>query len=187
MSPNLIRKRKVEKQSSERMVLRDDSDDEDATFNELMGRFDESYVYEKETDILSDDSDPTECASDLDTGQEGSDEYDTDEQLDIEYIDTGSIQEVFEKGLSNNTGSCKYYDNQSEKRLTSFKKIRKQNHEENGSRRRRFVTRQRKRIGECIDKQQSNYRRNSTNARESRSVGSTPVSERRNKSSKHIM
>lgn len=26
--------------------------DEDATFNELMGKFDESYCYEKETDIL---------------------------------------------------------------------------------------------------------------------------------------
>jgi hypothetical protein len=28
-----------------------DSDD-DATLNEMMGKFDESYVYEKETDIL---------------------------------------------------------------------------------------------------------------------------------------
>lgn len=26
--------------------------DEDATLNEMMGKFDESYVYEKETDIL---------------------------------------------------------------------------------------------------------------------------------------
>lgn len=26
--------------------------DEDATFNEMMGKFDESYCYEKETDIL---------------------------------------------------------------------------------------------------------------------------------------
>lgn len=76
-SPNTIRKRKMDKQLSERLSNRAsnccDSDDEDATFNELMGKFDESYIYEKETDILSDDSDQTECASDLDTGQDGGD------------------------------------------------------------------------------------------------------------------
>lgn len=92
--------------------------DEDATLNEVMGKFDESYVYEKETDILrfnngehsssihnsnvknfkssfvncSDDSDQTNCPSDLDTGQDAEDECDTDELLDIDFIDTGSIQ-----------------------------------------------------------------------------------------------
>lgn len=95
--------------------------DEDATLNEVMGKFDESYVYEKETDILrfnngentsciqncnvknfkssfvncSDDSDQTNCPSDLDTGQDAEDECDTDEFLDIDYIDTGSIQVSF--------------------------------------------------------------------------------------------
>lgn len=101
----------MEKQQSERLSNRVstgtgncDSEDEDATFNELMGKFDESYIYEKETDILSDDSDPTECVSDLDTGQDGGDECDTDELLDIDYIDTGSIQEVADKDVYKNTG-----------------------------------------------------------------------------------
>lgn len=37
-----------------------DFSDDDVTLNEMLGKFDESYVYEKETDILS-DSDPTDC------------------------------------------------------------------------------------------------------------------------------
>jgi len=54
----------------------------------MMGKYDESYVYEKETDILS-DSDPTDCESDIDTGQDGGDEEDNgDEELD--FIDNGT-------------------------------------------------------------------------------------------------
>uniref|UniRef100_A0A023EWY3 Uncharacterized protein n=1 Tax=Triatoma infestans TaxID=30076 RepID=A0A023EWY3_TRIIF len=37
-----------------------DFSDDDITLNEMLGKYDESYVYEKETDILS-DSDPTDC------------------------------------------------------------------------------------------------------------------------------
>lgn len=37
-----------------------DFSDDDLTLNEMLGKYDESYVYEKETDILS-DSDPTDC------------------------------------------------------------------------------------------------------------------------------
>lgn len=37
-----------------------DFSDDDVTLNEMLGKYDESYVYEKETDILS-DSDPTDC------------------------------------------------------------------------------------------------------------------------------
>lgn len=44
-----------------------DFSDDDVTLNEMLGKFDESYVYEKETDILS-DSDPTDCE---DQGEEG--------------------------------------------------------------------------------------------------------------------
>uniref|UniRef100_A0A1A9X3T4 Uncharacterized protein n=1 Tax=Glossina brevipalpis TaxID=37001 RepID=A0A1A9X3T4_9MUSC len=82
--------------------------DDDATLNEMMGKFDESYVYEKETDILS-DSDPTDCPSDLDTGQDAGDECDTDELLDIDFIDTSSMHEVYErKDALNNMGRCYY-------------------------------------------------------------------------------
>lgn len=64
------------------------SDEDDCTLNEMMGKYDESYVYEKETDILS-DSDPTDCESDIDTGQDGGDEEDNgDEELD--FIDNGT-------------------------------------------------------------------------------------------------
>lgn len=181
MPSNTIRK----KQMLDRVAFYVESEDEDATFNELMGKFDESYIYEKETDILSDDSDPTECASDLDTGQDGSDEYDTDDQLDIDYIDTGSTQEVFDKKQWNNTGSCTYFDQFAEKRMVSHKKTRKQNlGEENGPRRRKIMTRQRKRFGEDTHKHQTSIK--TSNARESRSVGSTPVSVRRNKLNEHL-
>lgn len=33
-------------------VLAAPNSDDDATLNEMMGKFDESYIYEKETDIL---------------------------------------------------------------------------------------------------------------------------------------
>lgn len=162
------------------------SEDEDATFNELMGKFDESYIYEKETDILSDDSDPTECASDLDTGQDGGDECETDELLDIDYIDTGSIQEVTDKEIYKNTGSCTYYHNNQaiDKRQNKLRKSRKQlptDGDSNGSRRRKRLTRTRKREGR--DGSQNSHKTNSPHRfRESRSVGGTPVSLRRNKS-----
>lgn len=44
-----------------------DFSDDDVTLNEMLGKFDESYVYEKETDILS-DSDPTDCEDQADEG-----------------------------------------------------------------------------------------------------------------------
>lgn len=148
-----------------------------------MGKFDESYIYEKETDILSDDSDPTECASDLDTGQDGGDEYDTDELLDIDYIDTGSIQEVTDKDFYKNTGSCTYNDHQAnEKRQVKSRKSRKQSIEDGGTRRRKRMMRTRKKNHESLDNSQPNHGNILSNVRESRSVGGTPVSLRRNKS-----
>lgn len=44
-----------------------DFSDDDVTLNEMLGKFDESYIYEKETDILS-DSDPTDCEEQADFG-----------------------------------------------------------------------------------------------------------------------
>lgn len=186
-SPNTIRRRRQDKQLSERHShqqsgIGGDSDDEDATLNELMGKFDESYVYEKETDILS-DSDQTECVSDL-TGQEGGDECDTDELLDIDYIDTGSIQEITDKDVYRNTGSCTYHHHstqQLEKRPAKLRKSRKSQNEENGSRRKKRLTRTRKRNSECRDGSQTSNKTDSPGRyRESRSVGGTPVSLRRN-------
>lgn len=55
----------------------------------MMGKYDESYIYEKETDILS-DSDPTDCESDIDTGQDGGDEEDNGEE-ELDFIDNGNI------------------------------------------------------------------------------------------------
>ena len=37
------------------------------------------------------DSDPTDCPTDLDTGQDASDECDTDDLLDTDFIDTSSV------------------------------------------------------------------------------------------------
>ncbi|XP_054268554.1 uncharacterized protein LOC128990264 isoform X2 [Macrosteles quadrilineatus] len=45
-----------------------DFSDDDVTLNEMLGKYDESYVYEKETDILS-DSDPTDCEDQGDYGK----------------------------------------------------------------------------------------------------------------------
>ncbi|XP_060537342.1 uncharacterized protein LOC132708784 isoform X2 [Cylas formicarius] len=69
-------------------VPRSLSDEDDCTLNEMMGKYDESYVYEKETDILS-DSNPTDCESDIDTGQDGGDEDDMAE-AELDFIDNDS-------------------------------------------------------------------------------------------------
>lgn len=157
-----------------------DSEDEDATFNEMMGKFDESYIYEKETDILS-DSDPTECNSDLDTGLDGGDECDTDELLDIDYIDTGSVHEVSDNHIYQNTGSCTYHSVQADKKTPKLQRSRKQQSEE-GSRRKKKLIR-RKRSTDCRDTSQNSQKTDSPNrSRESRSLGGTPVSLRRNQS-----
>lgn len=76
--------------------------DDDCTLNEMMGKYDESYVYEKETDILS-DSDPTDCDTDIDTGQDGGDEDDA-----LDFIDQGSLLDLAADRPSN-TGHCTYF------------------------------------------------------------------------------
>lgn len=180
LTPNTIQKRRSEKQISEiiRRNATGDSDDEDATFNEMMGKFDESYIYERETDILS-DSDPTECNSDLDTGLDGGDECDTDELLDIDYIDTSSMQEVVDNHVYQNTGSCTYHNFQAKEKTPKLRRSRKQQSQEEGSRRKKKLMRRKR----STDVSQTSRKHDSPNrSRESRSLGGTPVSLRRNQS-----
>lgn len=93
------------------------SSEDDITLNEMMGKFDESYVYEKETDILS-DSDPTDCEdyidslSDVDTGRDAGDENDPLENDEFDYIDNGSFLDLDNldcTGRFPNTGHCTYF------------------------------------------------------------------------------
>ncbi|XP_048265268.1 uncharacterized protein LOC100649850 isoform X3 [Bombus terrestris] len=93
------------------------SSEDDITLNEMMGKFDESYVYEKETDILS-DSDPTDCEdyieslSDLDAVRDGADENDPLGNDDFDYIDNGSFLDLDNldcTGRFTNTGHCTYF------------------------------------------------------------------------------
>lgn len=136
---------------------------------------------------MSSDSDPTECMSDLDTGQDGGDECDTDELLDIDFIDNGSIQEIIDKKLYENTGSCSYFNFQSEKRLSRARRSRKQVDESmaGSGKRRKRLTRTRKRSGECRDNSHMADEPSPIPCgpvRGSKSLNGTPVSLRRNKS-----
>ncbi|KAH8370457.1 hypothetical protein KR093_003595 [Drosophila rubida] len=160
--------------------------DDEATLNEMIGKFDESYVYEKETDILSSDSDPTDCASELDTGQDAGDECDTDELLDIDFIDTSSMQEVLvleRQEVQRNLGSCQYYPNASPMilRRSSTRSRRRQQQEhqqqqQDQQRRRKRFLKTRKKSCENREKISASPLRE---PRGSRSVGGTPVCLRR--------
>ncbi|XP_016981311.1 uncharacterized protein LOC108046224 isoform X2 [Drosophila rhopaloa] len=163
--------------------------DDEATLNEMIGKFDESYIYEKETDILS-DSDFTDCcASELDTGRDAGDECDTDELLDIDFIDTSSMQEMVldRQDLSRNLGSCHYYSNQPIspviKRKASTRSRRKSGQEtgENSQqhRRKRFL-KTRKKSSENRENREKLSSSPFCEPRGSRSVGGTPVCLRRN-------
>ncbi|XP_011292831.1 uncharacterized protein LOC101895907 [Musca domestica] len=166
--------------------------DDDNTLNEMMGKFDESYIYEKETDILSSDSDPTDCPTDLDTGQDAGDECDTDDLLDIDFIDTASVQEIFDRRDQINMGAC-YYGSpvmaQRHQRAPSTRSRRsnrsiKVSGEQNlmnaaagsAQRRRKRFHKTRKKSSEGKDNCRSPMRK----PRETRSVGGTPVCLRKN-------
>ena len=94
------------------------SSEDDITLNEMMGKFDESYIYEKETDILS-DSDPTDCEdyieslSDLDGPRDAGDENDPLDNDDFDYIDNGSFLDLADNldcsARFANTGHCTYF------------------------------------------------------------------------------
>lgn len=108
-----------------------DSDEDDCTLNEMMGKYDESYVYEKETDILS-DSDPTDCDTDIDTGQDGGDEDDRE----FDFIDNGSYLEL-DPREDHNTGHCVYYNFEINNKRTSRRRTTQRRNKQPSVRRRR--------------------------------------------------
>ncbi|XP_045482210.1 uncharacterized protein LOC123686237 [Harmonia axyridis] len=110
----------------------EDSED-DCTLNEMMGKYDESYVYEKETDILS-DSEPTDLDTDIDTGQDGGDELEPQEG-DMFYIDDGSLTEM-NIGESKNTGHCSYFNFQEKRKASRRKTTRKSRHKSSSHKKR---------------------------------------------------
>lgn len=148
------------------------------------------------------DSDPTECISDLDTGQDGGDECDTDDLLDIDFIDTGSVPEIIDVH-NENKGSCEYYNivtsSSSSPKQVRIRRTSKTKSEESASsarRRRKRLTRTRKSSRECRDSSVDDCKSaemllnvlvggttSSADGRDrgSKSVGGTPVSLRRNK------
>lgn len=142
---------------------------EDVTLQEMMGKYDESYVYEKETDILS-DSDATQCqeSSDLEDN-EGDDEYDED----IDFIDNNNELKV--ETPVRNSGSCEYYPAHEQipnKITTRSIKSRK-----------KLVRRTRKKSQDRSSLQPS-VESSDWNGRECRSVGGTPLLVRKMNSSK---
>ncbi|XP_063929432.1 uncharacterized protein LOC135141842 isoform X2 [Zophobas morio] len=144
------------------------SDEDDCTLNEMMGKYDESYVYEKENDILS-DSDPTDCDTDIDTGQDGGDE-DEPVEGEFDFIDNGSYLEL-DPREDRNTGHCTYYN---------FEVPRKAS--------RRRTTRRSKQCSEKRRRSSSNKKRHKQLERSvnvqlngSKSAGATPLSVRRSK------
>uniref|UniRef100_A0A182WMJ0 Uncharacterized protein n=1 Tax=Anopheles minimus TaxID=112268 RepID=A0A182WMJ0_9DIPT len=163
--------------------------DEDATLNEMMGKFDESYHYEKETDILScSDSDPTDCPTDIDTGQDAGDECDTDDLLDLDFIDTGSVQEVPDKETYRHTASCSIHH--FPERKASCKQQRSQRSKRTnecggGSKRRKKLVRTRKKTS---DQSSALSVGDGTGvvSRGCRSLGGTPVSLRRNQQDQEL-
>ncbi|XP_050073419.1 uncharacterized protein LOC126561358 [Anopheles maculipalpis] len=166
--------------------------DEDATLNEMMGKFDESYHYEKETDILScSDSDPTDCPTDIDTGQDAGDECDTDDLLDLDFIDTGSVQEVPDKEIYRHTASCSIH--QFPERKGSCKQPRTQrskrtNENGGGSKRRKKLVRTRKKTTDpaALGAGSGVGDASAVVSRGCRSLGGTPVSLRRNQTDQEM-
>nr|XP_015836673.1 PREDICTED: uncharacterized protein LOC661635 isoform X2 [Tribolium castaneum] len=146
---------------------RSGSDEDDCTLNEMMGKYDESYVYEKETDILS-DSDPTDCDTDIDTGQDGGDE---DEPVDgeFDFIDNGSYLEL-DSREDRNTGHCTYY-NFEVQRKASRRRTTRRSKQSSEKRRRSSSNKKRHKQAERANAQPNG----------SKSAGATPLSVRRTK------
>lgn len=78
----------------------EDEDEEDITLNEI-GRFDESYVYEKETDILS-DSDPTDCEE-----EEGEDNDYNNGNLTDRHSSSDFLDMSYQNGINNSSTGLK--------------------------------------------------------------------------------
>ncbi|XP_030746252.1 uncharacterized protein LOC115875049 [Sitophilus oryzae] len=150
-------------------VPRSLSDEDDCTLNEMMGKYDESYVYEKETDILS-DSDPTDCESDIDTGQDGGDE-DENADAELDFIDNGSYIELNCK--TDNTGHCSYFIPQDSQRRKSSRKRTSRRAKEPSERNRKSNT-SKKNHRQSSEKNKYSFHRDG-----SKSAGATPLSVRR--------
>lgn len=175
VSPNSLRKRKLVDSATEQSenlrvegsVISLNEEEDDSTLKEIMGRFDEiSYTYDKETDILSDSSDHTQCQEQSDyedTGQEAEDEY---EEEEIDYIDKNAVS-ISDNIKYNNSGSCEYYVEKPQQISRASLKMRKR------------MRRTRKR-SECSTPEPLPQSNESTNRqRECRSVGGTPILKRR--------
>ncbi|XP_044765112.1 uncharacterized protein LOC123321525 [Coccinella septempunctata] len=139
--------------------------EDDCTLNEMMGKYDESYVYEKETDILS-DSEPTDLDTDIDTGQDGGDELEPQEG-DMFYIDEGPLTEM-NTCESKNTGHCSYFNFQEKRKASRRKTTRKSRHNKLNSHRKRTPP-------VLIPEKTTKYNK----CDGSRSVGATPLFARR--------
>lgn len=148
--------------------------DEDCTLNEMMGKYDESYVYEKETDILS-DSDPTDCETDIDTGQDGGDE---DDPCEFDFIDNSSYSEFNDATEGRNTGHCTYYSfemqRKSSRRRTARRSYKQENVAQSERRRLSSSSKKRKKPVELPPKTSFPMQVDG-----SRSAGATPLSVRR--------
>lgn len=175
-SPNSLRKRKIAEIETSNKLINDSvsvdslNEDDDSTLKEIMGKFDEiSYTYDKETDILSDSSDHTQCQdhSDYeDTGQDAEDEY----EEEIDFIDKHAVS-ISESIKYKNSGSCEYYlEKQPQPQISRASlKLRKR------------IRRTRKR-SECSTPGSGSQ----PSPRECRSVGGTPILNRRaTKQSQH--
>lgn len=147
------------------------SDDEDCTLNEMMGKYDESYVYEKETDILS-DSDPTDCETDIDTGQDGGDEDDPFEG-ELDFIDNGSHLE-FELRSDHNTGHCSYYNFDITRKRSSRRRTTRRSSKQTSDKKRRSSSNKKRHVKIFEGERISNGLLDG-----SRSAGATPLSARR--------
>lgn len=144
--------------------------DEDCTLNEMMGKYDESYVYEKETDILS-DSDPTDCETDIDTGQDGGDEDDPHEG-ELDFIDNCSYLE-FEAKADYNTGHCSYYSYDIQRKKSSRRRTTRKGNKSSEKKRRSCSSKKRH------NKQVERERYVRMHSDGSKSAGATPVSVRK--------
>lgn len=152
--------------------------DEDCTLNEMMGKYDESYIYEKETDILS-DSDPTDCETDIDTGQDGGDE---DDPCEFDFIDNGSYSEYNVDGKEGrNTGHCTYYNFDVQRKSSRRKMMRRSYKQDNvvvvqsERRRQSSSSKKRRKQPDMLPKISSKQMQ----VDGSRSAGATPLSVRR--------
>lgn len=110
----------------------------------------------------------------MDTGLDAEDECEsTDDLLDIDFIDNGSVQEVLDRKFKN-TGNCSYHHYQPEKKVQKQRKVIK-NDELNVSQKRRKKTTKKK--VKTSDK--GSRKESPMSNRGCRSVGGTPISIRR--------